>query len=269
MYVAGVDIGSTQTKAVILDEQKQIVGRGLTHTGANVVAAAERAFDEACKLTGLTRQDIACTIGTGYGRYKVPFGDTQVTEISCHAKGACYLFPDTKTVLDIGGQDTKGIRTNESGEVVDFVMNDKCAAGTGRFLAAAAEVMGLSLDDIGETSLRSQKALRITNVCTVFVETEIMAQLARGKALEDILRGVHNSISGRSVSLLRRVGLEPEITMTGGVSLNVGMVHALEERMQLKVNVSPDSHYVGAIGASLFAWERENAHVAASDRKGE
>ncbi|MBI3092093.1 MAG: hypothetical protein HYY96_15645 [Candidatus Tectomicrobia bacterium] len=269
MYVAGVDVGSTQTKAVILDGDKKIVGRGLTHTGANVIAAAQRAFDEARQEAGVQQDEVTYTIGTGYGRYKVPFGDTQVTEISCHARGACYLFPATRTVLDIGGQDTKGIRTNELGEVVDFVMNDKCAAGTGRFLAAAAEVMGLTLDQLGETSLRSQKALRITNVCTVFVETEIMAQLARGRSVEDILHGVHNSISGRSVSLLRRVGLEPEITMTGGVARNVGMVSALEERMQLKINVSADSHYVGALGASIFAWEREFAHVAAGERKGE
>jgi predicted CoA-substrate-specific enzyme activase len=264
MYVAGVDVGSTQTKAVIMDAEKKIAGRGLTHTGANVIGAAQRAYAQAREQAGLTEEQVGYTIGTGYGRYKVPFGDTQVTEISCHAKGACYLFPNTRTVLDIGGQDTKSIRTNELGEVVDFVMNDKCAAGTGRFLAAAAEVMGLTLDEIGETSLRSTTVLRITNVCTVFVETEIMAQLARGKSIEDILRAVHHSISGRSVSLMRRVGLEPEITMTGGVSLNVGMVAALENRLQMKINVNEDSHYVGALGASLFAWEREFSQAAAS-----
>lgn len=255
MIVAGVDVGSTQTKAVLLDLSRRILGRGITATGANVVQAAERAFRQACRQAGIEEFDAAYTVGTGYGRYKVPFGDAQVTEISCHARGACFLFPGTRTILDIGGQDTKAIKVRD-GEVADFAMNDKCAAGTGRFLEAAAEVLGVPLDDIGAVSLRAEKPLRITNVCTVFVESEIMSQLARGRRVEEILRGVHHSIATRSVALLRRVGVEPELTFTGGVSRNTGMVAALEERLGLRVNVSADSQFMGAVGAALFALER-------------
>jgi predicted CoA-substrate-specific enzyme activase len=259
MLVAGVDVGSTQTKAIILNENAEIVARGIVNTGANVVKAAERAFNGARESARLEEWEIAYTVGTGYGRYKVPFGDTQITEISCHARGANFLFPKTRTILDIGGQDTKGIRINEKGEVVDFCMNDKCAAGTGRFLAAAAEVMGISLDDLGEVALRSTAPLRVTNVCTVFVETEIMNHLSKGKKAEDILAGVHQSIAGRSVSLLRRVGLEPEMTFTGGVSRNKGMIVALQEKLGCSINVSDDSPYMGAIGAALFALDRAKA----------
>lgn len=264
MLVAGVDVGSTQTKAIILNENGQTVARGMVNTGANVVKAAEKAFQLARQSAKLEEWDVAYIVGTGYGRYKVPFGDTQITEISCHARGAVYLFPNTRTILDIGGQDTKGIRTNGKGEVVDFCMNDKCAAGTGRFLAAAAEVMGISLDELGDVALRANPerdgVLRITNVCTVFVETEIMNHLSKGRKPEQILVAVHQSIAARSVSLLRRVGLIPEITFTGGVSRNKGMVAALQEKMGMEINVGPDSQFIGAIGAALFALDRAKAH---------
>ncbi len=259
MLVAGVDVGSTQTKAIILDENADIIARGIVNTGANVVKAAEKAFQACRQSAKLEEWEVAYVVGTGYGRYKVTFGETQITEISCHARGAHALFPKTKTILDIGGQDTKGIRIAGNGEVVDFCMNDKCAAGTGRFLAAAADVMGISLDDLGDVALRSASPLRITNVCTVFVETEIMNHLSKGQKTEDILAGVHLSIAARSVSLLRRVGLEPEITFTGGVSRNRGMVTALQEKLGLPINVSDDSQYIGALGAALFALDRAKA----------
>ncbi len=259
MLVAGVDVGSTQTKAIILNENTEIVARGIVNTGANVVKAAEKAFQSARQIAKLEEWEVAYVVGTGYGRYKVTFGDAQITEISCHARGAHFVFPKTKTILDIGGQDTKGIRINEKGEVVDFCMNDKCAAGTGRFLAAAADVMGISLDELGGLALQSRNPLRITNVCTVFVETEIMNHLSKGKKTEDILAGVHQSIAARSVSLLRRVGLDPELTFTGGVSKNKGMVAALEEKLQAAINVNDDSQFTGALGAALFALERAKA----------
>jgi len=261
IYGAGVDVGSTQTKAIILDEERRIVGRTLIDTGANVTRAAERAFDEALKGAGLHREEIAYVVGTGYGRYKVAFGDAQITEISCHAKGASRLFPGTQTVIDMGGQDAKGIRVGEGGEVKDFVMNDKCAAGTGRFLANAAEAIGLSLDEIGEISLRAKNPVRLSTVCTVFVESDIMAYLAQGKKVEDILGGVHSAIAARTVSLVRRVGIEPEVTFTGGVSLNIGMVRALEGKLGMPLNVSPESHFMGAIGAALWALDRAEAKL--------
>ncbi len=259
MLVAGVDVGSTQTKAIIVNENAEIVARGIVNTGANVVKAAEKAFQTARSTAKLEEWDVSYTVGTGYGRYKVLFGDAQITEISCHARGASFLFPNTKTILDIGGQDTKGIRINEKGEVIDFCMNDKCAAGTGRFLAAAADVMGITLDELGDVALQSNNPLRITNVCTVFVETEIMNHLSKGKKGEDILAGVHQSIAARSVSLLRRVGLEQEITFTGGVSKNKGMIKSLEEKLGLHINVNDDSQFIGAIGAALFALDRAKA----------
>ncbi len=255
MLVAGVDVGSTSTKAALLDENKGVRALAVVDTGANVVRAAERVFRETLAKAGLEEWDISFTVGTGYGRYRVPFGDLQVTEISCHAKGACFLFPGTRTIVDMGGQDTKAIRVSELAEVKDFVMNDKCAAGTGRFLAAAAQVLGLGLEELGAVAETAKKPLKISNVCTVFVEQEIVMHLAKGCRVEDVLAGVHSAIAGRSVALLRRVGLEEEITFTGGVARNAGMVRALEERLQRKLNVAPESQYVGAIGAALFAWE--------------
>jgi predicted CoA-substrate-specific enzyme activase len=256
VLVAGVDVGSTQTKAVILDEQRSIRGRGIMPTGASVVRAAERAFRVAVEQSGVLEADVGFTVGTGYGRYKIPFGDAQVTEIGCHAKGAHHLFPKTRTLVDIGGQDTKAIQVGSRGEVLSFVMNDKCAAGTGRFLEAAASVLSLPLDEIGPASLRATESLKITNVCTVFVESEILSHLAQGRSVENILAAVHRAIAGRSVSLLRRVGVQPEITFTGGVSRNSGMVRALEERLGGSLNVCSDSQFMGALGAALFALEK-------------
>jgi predicted CoA-substrate-specific enzyme activase len=258
-YAAGVDVGSTQTKAVILSDERQIVGRALINTGAFVSQAAERAFQEAVQNAGIAPSDVSYVVGTGYGRYKVNFGNAQITEISCHARGAKFLFPNTQTVIDMGGQDAKGIRVGENGDVKDFVMNDKCAAGTGRFLSNAADTLGLTLDQIGPISLEAKKPVRLSTVCAVFVESDIMSYLAEGKTVPDILGGVHSAIAARTVALVRRVGIEPEVAFTGGVSRNLGMVKALEEKLQLHVNVCDDSHYIGAIGAALFALERATA----------
>jgi (R)-2-hydroxyacyl-CoA dehydratese activating ATPase len=255
-FAAGVDVGSTQTKAVIMEETRGIVSRAICDTGANVVKAAENAFGLACRNLELPQHDVGFVVGTGYGRYKISFGNAQMTEISCHARGAHYVFPNTKTVIDMGGQDSKAIALGPSGEVNDFVMNDKCAAGTGRFLANAADVLGLGLDEIGPLSLKATRPVKITTVCTVFVESDILSYLAQGKKAEDILRGVHLAIAKRTVSLARRVPIEQAITITGGVARNSGMVSALEEVLGLTLQVSPDSHFIGAIGAALFALEK-------------
>ncbi|HXF06246.1 MAG TPA: acyl-CoA dehydratase activase [Blastocatellia bacterium] len=255
-YGAGVDVGSTQTKAVIMEESRGIVARALVDTGANVTRSAEAAFLAACEQAGLRPSDVGYIVGTGYGRYKITFGQSQVTEISCHARGAHYIFPTTRTVIDMGGQDSKAISIGPQGEVLDFVMNDKCAAGTGRFLANAADVLGITLDEIGPLSLKGMHPVKLTTVCTVFVESDILSYLALGKKPEDILRGVHLAIARRTVSLVRRIPLQPDIALTGGVSRNVGMVRALEEVLQTKLLVSSDSHFMGAIGAALFALEK-------------
>jgi predicted CoA-substrate-specific enzyme activase len=256
LYAGGVDVGSTQTKAVILEENHSIASSALIPTGANVTVAAEKAFQICLDQARLNRKGISYVIGTGYGRYKVTFGDAQITEISCHARGAQFLFPKTRTVIDMGGQDTKGIKIDDLGNVLDFVMNDKCAAGTGRFLQAAAEVVGLPLDQIGDVALRAKNPVRLSSVCAVFVESDIMSYLAQNKTVEDILGGVHSAIAARTISLIRRVGVEQEVTFSGGVSRNPGMIHGLEEKLNCKLNVSEQSHFAGAIGAALFALER-------------
>ncbi|MFQ5706606.1 MAG: acyl-CoA dehydratase activase [bacterium] len=252
-YAAGVDVGSTQTKAIIINEAKEIVSRSLIDTGANVSVAAEKAFQRAVDAAHLSDEEVQYVIGTGYGRYKVTFGNKQVTEISCHGRGAAHMFPATRTVIDMGGQDSKAIRVNANGEIVDFCMNDKCAAGTGRFLGAASVALDIPLDDLGPTALQAEKPVRISTTCTVFAESEVLAWLGKGKKVEDILWGVHQSIAARSIGLLRRVGVEDEITFTGGVAKNTGMIRALEEGLQRKLNVSEESHFMGALGAALFA----------------
>ena len=255
-YASGVDVGSTQTKAVVVDETGGIVGRSLIDTGANVVRAAERAFAEAIADAGLQDYEIGFVVGTGYGRYKVEFGDTQITEIVCHARGAAAMFPDTQTVLDMGGQDTKAIRLKPGGDVIDFCMNDKCAAGTGRFLQSAAAALGMELEDLGPTALEGQRPVSISTTCTVFAESEVLSWVARGKRIEDILLGVHRSIGSRSFGLLRRVGIEDEVTFSGGVTKNEAMVEVMAEMLDTTLNVSEESHFMGALGAALFALER-------------
>lgn len=258
-YAAGVDVGSTQTKAVVIDEAQAIIGRALLPTGANVVQVAEHAFQEALASGGVHEEDVGFVIGTGYGRYRVEFGDAQITEIVCHARGAAHMFPETETVLDMGGQDTKAIRIQKGGDVIDFCMNDKCAAGTGRFLQSAAAALELELDDLGPMTLRGQRPVKISTTCTVFAESEVLSWLARGKKMEDILLGVHRSISSRSIALLRRVGVEGEITFTGGVTKNEAMVAVLEDMLHTRLNVSDESHFIGALGAALLALERLEA----------
>ena len=255
---AGVDVGSTQTKAVIMTDNgdRTILARALVDTGANVRKAAENAFLLACRKADIPQTDVGFVVGTGYGRYNISFGNAQLTEISCHARGAHFVCPGTRTVIDMGGQDAKAISVGSDGQVLDFVMNDKCAAGTGRFLANAADVMGIGLDEIGPLSQRAIRPVRIATVCTVFVESDILSYLAQGKKGEDIMAGVHLAIAKRTLSLARRVPIEPDITMTGGVARNIGMVRALEEVLGTKMQVSPDAHFMGAIGAAVFALEK-------------
>jgi predicted CoA-substrate-specific enzyme activase len=177
------------------------------------------------------------------------------------------MFPKTRTVLDMGGQDTKAIRIGAHAEIEDFCMNDKCAAGTGRFLGAASAALEIPLEDLGPTALKASRAVRISTTCTVFAESEILSWLGKGKKVEDILLGVHQSIASRSIGLMRRVGVEPEITFTGGVAKNIGMIRSLEDRLDHPMNVSDESHYIGALGAALFALDE--IHTSREPRRRE
>jgi predicted CoA-substrate-specific enzyme activase len=262
-YVAGVDVGSTQTKAIVVDEHGAIVGRALADMETSMTTIAQDAFRAALDDAGVAEGDVLYVVGTGYGRYNVKFGREQVTEISCHARGSVTLFPGTRTVIDIGGQDTKAIRVGPEGNVLNFTMNDKCAAGTGRFLGAASFALEMSLAALGPLALTAQNPVRITTTCTVFAESEIISHLAKGMLPEDVLMGVHQAITSRCVSLARRVGVESEVTFTGGVSRNVAMVKLLSDELGMPVNVSEDAHFCGALGAALFAHDRAFAAVAA------
>jgi len=263
MLVAGVDVGSTQTKAVILNGDREILGRGLGPTGAKLAEAGQNAFNAALEDAGYDESQVSFVVGTGYGRFNIDFGDAQVTEISCHARGAVHLFPNTRCVLDIGGQDTKAIKVGEDGQVIDFNMNDKCAAGTGRFLGAASDALEIPLGELGPLALTAKNPVKMTTTCTVFAESEILGWLAKGRRVEDVLMGVHQSIASRSVALLNRVGIEPEVTFTGGVTRNQAMVELISELVGFGVNTSEESHYCGAIGAALFALDQVLTGAAA------
>lgn len=253
IYVAGIDVGSTQAKGVILDGCGTVIAQALLDMETNMGSAAQEVFQRVLAEAKLSADAIAFTVATGYGRYRVIFGDLQVTEISCHARGAVAEFPGTRTVLDIGGQDTKAIRIGDAGEVNDFAMNDKCAAGTGRFLGAASFALELPLSELGPLALKSTRPVKITTTCTVFAETEIIGHLAKGHRPEDVLMGMHHSIATRCASLVRRVGMVPEVTFTGGVSRNAAMVVLLQEVLGTPLNVSTQGQFMGAIGAGLYA----------------
>ncbi len=256
MITAGVDIGSSTSKAVIL-EDSQILSYSIIPTGAESADSAQRAMDEALRGTnGLSLENIGWVIATGYGRVIVPFANETVTEISCHARGANWLFPSARTVLDMGGQDCKAITCDGRGRLLNFVMNDKCAAGTGRFLEVMAKVMGLPLEDIGELSLQAAEEIRINSTCTVFGKSEVASLLRQGRDKRDILAGLHAAILNRVYTLLRKVGIKPDFAITGGIAKNIGVVQRLEERVGLKARLPEEPQVVGALGAALFARDK-------------
>ena len=262
-YVAGIDLGSTYSKAIVLTDDLQVVGTAVRRTGFKLGQAADAVFAELMENAHLERSQIEYVTSTGYGRYTVPFRHVQITELTCHAQAVHHLFPDVRTMLDIGGQDIKAVRVDERGAVRAFRLNDKCAAGTGRFLGAASYALELPLADLGPLALKATDPVQITTTCTVFAETEIISHLAKGRLPEDVLMGMHQAIATRCASLVRRVGLESEVTFTGGVSRNRAMVQLLEAVLETPINVSPDSHFVGALGAALVALDRATGAVPA------
>ncbi|MFQ5776740.1 MAG: acyl-CoA dehydratase activase [Terriglobia bacterium] len=264
-YVAGIDVGTRMTRALLLDEHGRVRGRASRETGARLEPAAQGVLQELCERHRVRSEDIVYIASTGYGRYRVPFRQIQITEMTCHGVGALWLFPGTRTVLDIGAMNSRALRIADTGRVAAFRMNDRCASGAGRFVERVARSLEVELDRVGELSLRSQDPQPISSICAVLAESEVINHVTAGKPIEDILRGAHNSIAERLVALVRQVGANPEITLTGGVTKNRGLVGALEERLGTKLNVSPHSDYAGALGAALLArqrWQRLQAPAA-------
>ncbi|MFQ5996754.1 MAG: acyl-CoA dehydratase activase, partial [Dehalococcoidales bacterium] len=247
LYFAGIDLGSTMTKVVIIDESEAICARVESHTGAEHRRLANKVMEQALAQAGLPFAEIAYVVATGYGRINVPFADKQITELTCHARGVSRLFPSVRTALDIGGQDAKGLKIRD-GKLVDFVMNDKCAAGTGRFLEVIAKTLGLKVEELGDIALKSTNKVDISNTCTIFTQQEVVSRLSEGVPIEDVVAGLHEAIASRTVGMLNRLKIEPEVVFTGGVAKNVGVVKAVRKNLKGEVLVPDDPLISGALG---------------------
>lgn len=254
-YYAGIDSGSTSTNAVIIDNKKNIVSFAVIPTGTKVGESAEKAFDEALKKSDLEKEQIKNIVATGYGRSKIHFRGKDVTEITCHAKGAYFLDPTVRTIIDVGGQDSKIIRLDHDGNVLDFVMNDKCAAGTGRFIEMMAQSLQLSLEEMSTYGAKWTEEVVISNMCSVFAQSEVVSLIAEDKKLEDIVHGINKSVASKVVAIGKRGKMEGAYMMTGGVARNVGVLRAIEEKLGEKVIVPKEPDICGALGAALLATE--------------
>ena len=255
IYTLGIDVGSTASKCIMLKDGKEIVAKSLIHVGAGTTGP-QRAITAVLEEAGMKREDVSFVLATGYGRNSLEgFADHQMSELSCHAKGASFLFPEVRTVIDIGGQDVKVLRV-ENGAMTNFQMNDKCAAGTGRFLDVMARILEVDVNDLGTLGSQSTKYVGISSTCTVFAESEVISQLSADTDKRDIINGIHMSVAGRVAGLAHRVGVQDQVVMTGGVAQNSGVVKALEDQLGHKVHTSPLTQYVGALGAALFAYKK-------------
>ena len=254
MITAGVDIGSLTAKAVVL-EGEQILATSLVLTGHSSKLAGARSLGEALKGAELTPQEINLIVATGYGRLAVDFTDERVTEITCHARGAAFTHPETRTVIDLGGQDSKAIALNGVGRVREFVMNEKCAAGTGRFLEVMANALEVGLEQLGSISLTSTEPASISSVCTVFAESEVVSRVAEGVDKADIVAGIHEAIAARVATMLGRIPVRDAVVLTGGVAHNAGVARMLEEKLDRPIVVPEHAQLAGAIGAALVAQE--------------
>jgi len=252
-YFAGIDIGSTMTKAVIL--QNGVIASVIGPTGPEQRRLANKVMEEALRKAGLSFDTMTYIVSTGYGRINVPFADKQVTEISCHAKGVSSLFPQARTIVDIGGQDSKAITIDANGRVTNFIMNDKCAAGSGRFVEVIADTVGLKLDQMGDVSLQSAQPAPISNICTIWAQQEVASRLAEGTPVPDLIAGVHRSLADRVARMVKRIKLQREVILTGGGGKNKGLVKALSEQLNCEILVPPEPLITGALGAALLGKE--------------
>jgi predicted CoA-substrate-specific enzyme activase len=258
MLVAGVDVGAATAKTVIVSDGK-VVGQAIIPTGDRIVVAAEKVTRLALEKAGMWRDkfdfkaDFDYVISTGYGRHSVPFANKAVTEIICHAQGAHFLLPGTRTIIDIGGQDSKAIGLDEKGNVINFVMNDKCAAGTGRFLEVMAQVLGVTIEELGPIALTSKNPCQISSTCTIFAESEMVSLRAEGKLREDLIAGIVRAVSSRVAVMGKTVGFKSDVVFTGGVAKNIGVKEALEEEIKMEIIVPEEPQTMGALGAALLA----------------
>jgi len=254
LYFAGVDIGSTMTKVVLTDTADMILCAIKGPTGPEHRQLANEVMKRALEQANLQLDDISHIVATGYGRVNVPFADDQITELSCHARGVSSIFPNVRTAIDIGGQDAKCMKIY-NGKLIDFVMNDKCAAGTGRFLEVTAATLGIRLEDMGDISLKSTKKIQLSNLCTIFAQQEVVALLSRAEKVEDIIAGLHYALASRVAALARRLKIEPDVVLTGGVAKNSGMVKAMKEILGCELLVPEEPLLTGALGAAILAKE--------------
>ena len=257
MYFAGIDIGSTSTDAVLIDEEKNILAKAMVPTTAKASNAFENVLGKLLGQAGITRDALTGIVTTGYGRNTAGAGNKSVTEISCHAKGAFFLDAQVRSIIDIGGQDSKVICLDDRGNVTNFVMNDKCAAGTGRFLEIMARILELSIDEMAEAGLRYREDIIISSICTVFAESEVVSLVAQDKETCDIVHGLNESVAAKAASLVNRAKAVPKFMMTGGVAKNRGVVKAISEKLQAEITIDEMAQYCGALGAALYALENE------------
>jgi predicted CoA-substrate-specific enzyme activase len=264
MLVAGIDIGSGTTKCVLVDEGGAVRGSGHVRTRADFGLVAREALDAALADAGGDRSEAGYVATTGLGRYAVASRDIQITDLTCGARGAAALFPGTRYVLDIGAQCSRAIKLREGGKVKEFHMNEKCAAGSGGFLERAAKYLEVAVADLGPLSAGARRPQAISSVCAVLAESEIINHVSEGVAVEDILRGIHDSLADRALALLKRVGLDGAVTFIGGVARQEGMVAALRARLGVPVNVPEAPHLTAALGAALLGRQRHRKLAAAA-----
>jgi benzoyl-CoA reductase subunit A len=255
MIACGIDVGSLSAEAVLFVDGS-LEAYSLIRTGPDSAETAEQALEEALKKTDIRQKDIDYTVATGYGRVIVPFSNRNITEISCHAKGAHYFFPSVRTILDMGGQDCKAIRCDENGKVTSFLMNDKCAAGTGRAMEVMANLLQVKLEEIGPLSLEFEgEPVKISNTCIIFAKSEVLSLTREGIPISEILAGLCDGVAERVRGLIRRVGIEEDFVISGGISKNKGVVKRLEQKLEVNAHISFEPQIVGAVGAALFAKE--------------
>jgi len=252
-YYAGIDVGSTMTKVVILNGG--VITSIIGPTGPEQRRLANKVMEEALKKAVISFQKVTYIVSTGYGRINVPFADKQFTEITCHARGILHLFPKARIIIDIGGQDVKGIKIDAAGKIIDFVMNDKCAAGSGRFIEVIADTLEVPLDNVGALSLQSKNPAKISNICTIWAQQEVAASLAQGIPISDLLAGVHHSLADRICRMVNRLRVEDVVVVTGGGAKNRGLLKALSEQLGREILVPEEPLITGALGAALLGRE--------------